>query len=70
MKPIIKKIHAAVMEGGSGTAQEKIQTALTAGLPAAEVFNSMIAAMAEVGNLFDGSEFLIPEMLISAGGIR
>ena len=70
MEPIIKEIHAAVMKGGSGAAQEKVQTALTAGLPAAKVFNGMIAAIAEVGNLFEGGEYFVSEMLIPGGDIR
>jgi methanogenic corrinoid protein MtbC1 len=70
MKPIIKEFHAAVMEGSSGMAPEKKQTALTVGLPAVEAFDGMIAVMAEVGNLFEGAEYFAPEMLISTGGIR
>jgi 5-methyltetrahydrofolate--homocysteine methyltransferase len=63
MKLIIKEIHAAVMEGDSGTAQEKVQ----AGLPAAETLNGMNAAMAKVGKLFEEGEYFVPEMLKSAG---
>ena len=66
MEFIIKEIDAAVMEGDSGTAQEKVQ----AGLPAAETLNGMIAAMAEVGKLFEAGEYFVPKMLISAGDIR
>lgn len=66
MKLIIKEIHAAVMEGDSGTAQEKVE----AGMPVAETLNGMIAAMAEVGKLFEAGEYFVPKMLISAGDIR
>ena len=63
MELIIKEIHAAVMEGDSGTPQEKVQ----AGLPAAETLNGMITAMTEVGKLFEEGEYFVPEMLNSAG---
>jgi methanogenic corrinoid protein MtbC1 len=46
MELIIKEIHAAVMKGDSGTAQVKVQAGLPASLPAAEILNGMIAAMA------------------------
>ena len=62
MEPIIKEIHAAVMEGGSGTAQEKVQTALTAGLLAGEILNGMIAAD-------DIRAVAVAKSLISAGDI-
>jgi hypothetical protein len=62
MEPIIKEIHAAVMEGDNGTAQEKVQTVLTANLPAAEILNGMIAA--------DASRAVaVAKSLISAGDI-
>jgi 5-methyltetrahydrofolate--homocysteine methyltransferase len=63
MELIIKEIGPAVMEGDSGTAQEKVQ----ASLPASETLNGMIAAMAEVDKLFEEGEYFVPEMLISAG---
>jgi methanogenic corrinoid protein MtbC1 len=62
MELIIKEIHAAVMEGDSGTAQKKVQAGLPADLPAAEILNRMIAA--------DASRTVaVAKSLISAGDI-
>jgi len=70
MESLIKEIHAAVMEGDSDVVKEKVQAAMAAGLPAAEILNGMIAAMTEVGKLFEEGEYFVPEMLISARAMQ
>ncbi len=71
MESLIKEIHTAVMEGQSDVVQEKVQAALTAGLPAAAILNEgMISAMSEVGKLFEEGEYFVPEMLISARAMQ
>ena len=71
MESLIKEIHAAVMEGDSETVQEKVRAAMSAGLPANSILNEgMIAAMTEVGKLFEEGEYFVPEMLISARAMQ
>lgn len=71
MEPLIQEIYDAVMEGKSAVVQEKVQASLAAGLPATSILNDgMIAAMTEVGRLFEEGEFFVPEMLISARAMQ
>jgi 5-methyltetrahydrofolate--homocysteine methyltransferase len=71
MESIIKEIHNAVMEGQSDVVQEKVRAAMAAGLPASTILNDgMIAAMGEVGCLFEDGEYFVPEMLISARAMQ
>jgi 5-methyltetrahydrofolate--homocysteine methyltransferase len=71
MEPIIKDIYTAVMDGKSAIVQEKVQASLAAGLPATSILNEgMIAAMTEVGRLFEEGEYFVPEMLISARAMQ
>ena len=71
METLIKEIYAAVMDGKSAVVQEKVQASLAAGLPATTILNEgMIAAMAEVGRLFEEGEYFVPEMLISARAMQ
>ena len=54
MEPIIKEIYTSVMEGEADAVKEKVQAALDAGIPASVILNDgMIAAMGEVGRLFE-----------------
>jgi 5-methyltetrahydrofolate--homocysteine methyltransferase len=51
--------------------QEKVQAALTAGVTAEEILHKgLIAAMDEVGRLFELGEYYVPEMLISARAMQ
>jgi 5-methyltetrahydrofolate--homocysteine methyltransferase len=71
MEALITEIHAAVMEGQSSLVQEKVQAAMTAGIPASTILNDgMISAMAEVGRLFEEGECFVPEMLIAARAMQ
>jgi len=71
MESLIKEIHTAVMEGQSDVVQEKVRAAMAAGLPASTILNEgMIAAMGEVGCLFEEGEYFVPEMLISARAMQ
>jgi len=71
MESLIKEIHTAVMEGQSDVVQEKVRAAMAAGLPASTILNDgMIAAMSEVGCLFEEGEYFVPEMLISARAMQ
>jgi 5-methyltetrahydrofolate--homocysteine methyltransferase len=71
MEPIVKEIFNNVMEGQSPAVKEKVQAALDAGIAAPVILNDgMIAAMAEVGRLFEEGEYYVPEMLISARAMQ
>jgi 5-methyltetrahydrofolate--homocysteine methyltransferase len=71
MEPIIKEIYTSVMEGEADAVKEKVQAALDASIPASVILNDgMIAAMGEVGRLFEEGEYFVPEMLISARAMQ
>ena len=66
-----KQIYAGVMEGDQVAVQEGVNAALEAGLGAEEILNQgMIAAMSEVGRLFEEGEYFVPEMLIAARAMQ
>lgn len=71
MKPIIKSIFNHVLEGRHTEVELETTRALEAGIPAKTVLDEgLIAAMAEVGRLFDMGEYYVPEMLISARAMK
>ena len=71
MEPLIKDIYTNIMEGEAETVKEKVQAALNAGIPAPVILNEgMIAAMGEVGRLFEEGEYFVPEMLIAARAMQ
>jgi 5-methyltetrahydrofolate--homocysteine methyltransferase len=68
---MIDKVFEAVMEGNVTAATEAVQAALDEGLPPGQILNEgMIAAMSEVGALFEAGEVFVPEMLISARAMQ
>jgi 5-methyltetrahydrofolate--homocysteine methyltransferase len=67
----IETIYEAVMEGDAGEAASQVQAGLDAGIPASDILNKgCIAAMAEVGQLFEEGEMFVPEMLIAARAMQ
>jgi len=71
METLIQEIYTAVMDGKNAIVQEKVQASLAAGVPATSILNDgMIAAMSEVGRLFEEGEYFVPEMLISARAMQ
>ncbi len=71
MEPIVKEIYDAVLNGENKTIAAKVQSALDSGLEPAAVLNEgMVAAMAEVGRLFEAGEYYVPEMLIAARAMQ
>ena len=71
MEPLIKEIYTNVMEGEADAVKEKVQAALEAGIKAPVILNEgMIAAMGEVGRLFEEGEYYVPEMLIAARAMQ
>lgn len=71
MDPLIKDIFDCVLNGDNKTIGAKVQAALEAGYDPAVILNQgMVAAMAEVGRLFEIGEYYVPEMLISARAMQ
>jgi 5-methyltetrahydrofolate--homocysteine methyltransferase len=67
----IEAIYQAVMEGDAGEAVTQVQAALDAGVAPSEILNKgCIAAMGEVGRLFEEGEMFVPEMLIAARAMQ
>ena len=71
MEPVIKEICANVKDGDVNAVQTNVQAAIDSGIPVSEILNEgMIAAMAEVGHLFEEGECFVPEMLIAARAMQ
>jgi 5-methyltetrahydrofolate--homocysteine methyltransferase len=67
----IKAIYEAVMEGDAQEAAAQVQAGLDAGIAPGEILNKgCIAAMGEVGRLFEEGEMFVPEMLIAARAMQ
>ncbi len=71
MDDIIKQLHAHILNGDLDETVATVQAALEQGLDPALVLNQgMIAAMQEVGRLFEEGEYFVPEMLIAARAMQ
>ncbi len=71
MEPVIKEIFDGILNGNQKIVPGKINEALDAGLQPAYILNEgMVAAMAEVGRLFEQGEYYVPEMLIAARAMQ
>ena len=71
MEPILEDIFVTVMEGDAAATPVNVQKALDEGLSATDILNDgMIAAMTEVGRLFEEGDYFVPEMLIAARAMQ
>ncbi len=71
MEPIIEKIYRDVVEGHHKEAVTDVKSALKQSIPAGNIMNEgMIAAMREVGRLFEAGEYYVPEMLVAARAMQ
>ncbi len=67
----IDEIYEAVLDGDMRATPEYVQAALDAGVSASAILlEGMIAAMNEVGRLFEEDEYFVPEMLIAARAMK
>jgi 5-methyltetrahydrofolate--homocysteine methyltransferase len=65
------RIFKAVLDGDAKAAASGVEEALKAGIPAGRIMREgLIAAMTEVGRLFEIGEYYVPEMLISARAMQ
>jgi len=71
MDDMVKKIYQGIVEGQQDVVADGVDAALQAGVPARTILEEgMLAAMAEVGRLFEEGECYVPEMLISARAMK
>lgn len=67
----LEHIYHSVIEGDMSGATEGVNQALAEGVAASEILNQgLIAAMTEVGRLFEEGEYFVPEMLIAARAMQ
>ncbi len=71
MQNMTQSVKDAVIAGNAVEVKEKILFAIENHVPVRELLNEgLIAAMKEVGNLFEEGEYFVPEMLISARAMK
>jgi 5-methyltetrahydrofolate--homocysteine methyltransferase len=71
MESILQEIYQGILDGRHREVESNIQAALQGGLsPKTILDEGMIAAMTEVGRLFESGEFYIPEMLVAARAMQ
>ncbi len=67
----MEKIYQAVLEGDLETTVGEVKAALDANVSASDILqNGLIAAMGEVGRLFEEGDFFVPEMLVAARAMQ
>lgn len=71
MDKTIESIYKSILDGDQHLAAEKVTEALNTGMsPDLILKDGLVAAMGEVGRLFEIGEFFVPEMLISARAMQ
>src|SRR6266508_1126348 len=71
MNEIVQQIFQGIVDGQQDLVAESVDIALQAGVPARTILDEgMLAAMAEVGRLFEEGECYVPEMLTSARAMK
>jgi 5-methyltetrahydrofolate--homocysteine methyltransferase len=71
METIINQIYSDVLLGQHKEVVKKVNTAVHQGvLPTSILNDGMIAAMSEVGRLFELGEYYVPEMLVAARAMQ
>lgn len=71
MSNLIQQIYDGVMDGDIQSVQTSVETALDTDINPETILNEgMIAAMTEVGRLFEDGEYFVPEMLVAAKAMQ
>ncbi len=71
MDTILINIYKSILDGQQKQVEAAVQEALNNGLsPKLVLDEGMVAAMAEVGRLFEIGEYFVPEMLIAARAMQ
>ena len=67
----LEAIYNAVLDGNAPAAKAGVEKALAEGVaPEVILKDGLIAAMGEVGRLFEENEYFVPEMLVSARAMQ
>ena len=67
----LKDVYEAVLDGNAAATKSAVQAALAEGIPAETILkDGLIAAMGEVGRLFEENEYFVPEMLVAARAMQ
>ncbi len=68
---ILNDLRQNVIDGNADEVEGLVKQAMSEGLPPEKILREgLISAMAEVGRLFEASEFFVPEMLIAAHAMK
>ena len=71
MEKTVETLYKAILDGDHHLAAQQVTEALNAGLSPKLILNDgMVAAMKEVGRLFEDGEYYLPEMLIAARAMQ
>ena len=71
MENVLEVIRQGIMEGDMPLTQAKVQEAIDANIAPGDILQEgLVAAMAEVGRLFEEGEYFVPEMLIAARAMK
>ena len=71
MDAVLKQIYQGVMDGDIDLVTTGVQDALEEKVTAEAILKqSMMAAMAEVGQLFEDGEYFVPELLVAARAMK
>ncbi len=67
----LDNIYETILDGDMGIVPAHVQSAIDAGISVSDILiESMIAAMEEVGRLFQEGEYFVPEMLLAAHSMK
>ena len=67
----LQLIYESVLEGDQVKVQAQVQAAIARGVLVEDILKEgLIAAMSEVGRLFENGEYYVPEMLIAARAMK
>jgi 5-methyltetrahydrofolate--homocysteine methyltransferase len=68
---LLDELRQSVIEGQAETTEGLVRKALADKMPPEQILkDGLIAAMSEVGRLFEEGEFYVPEMLVAAHAMR
>jgi 5-methyltetrahydrofolate--homocysteine methyltransferase len=68
---LLEDLRKNVIDGDLNATENLVQTALAENIPPEKILtDGLIAAMTEVGRMFENGEFYVPEMLISARAMK
>jgi 5-methyltetrahydrofolate--homocysteine methyltransferase len=71
MNKIIEDIYKGILDGDQHRVAQQVTEAINAGLLPETILNDgLVAAMSEVGRLFENGEYYVPEMLIAARAMQ